>query len=433
VSPRFSLRLLAAQSDERLAELVREGHERAFEALANRYRRRLLRYCRHLGLPDSGGEDVVQQALLQAWLALGRGVEVRHIKAWLYRIVHNAAVNSRRAAVTRQARLEEQRHGQAALGHVTDLEGAVAARQALNEMAALPVMQRQAIVLTALEGQSHEEAAGTLGISSAALRGLVYRARSSLRSAAAALIPHPLVAWAAGGADGGVPTAQRLAQLTGAGASSSVTAVLLKGGAAAVTAGVLATSAGVVQLNPAGPSHRSKAAPRRVISRVSPSVARAPSTRPGTSRPLDPASSRGQRRTRGAVLQRRGRRGRGGAGPLEASGVHAAGPASGEGERLRRGGESGPQPTRHGGDLTADDRLVSATSSGPSSSSGPAAPSSSGPGPGDGSGSQSSVSSSGPGPGVDSGGSGGGTDGARSDPAEAIIALSDGRGSSGPA
>ena len=33
MSPRISIRLLSGQTDERLLALVREGHERAFEAL----------------------------------------------------------------------------------------------------------------------------------------------------------------------------------------------------------------------------------------------------------------------------------------------------------------------------------------------------------------------------------------------------------------
>src|SRR2546428_5922958 len=95
MSPRISIRLLAGQSDERLLALVRDGHERAFEALVYRYHRPLLRYLRRaVGVSDSPAEDVVQQALLQAWLALVRGTEVRDLKPWLYRIAHNTAVNA---------------------------------------------------------------------------------------------------------------------------------------------------------------------------------------------------------------------------------------------------------------------------------------------------------------------------------------------------
>ena len=46
--------LLRTQSDERLAALAREGHERAFEAIVERYRRPLMRACRRV-LPEAPG------------------------------------------------------------------------------------------------------------------------------------------------------------------------------------------------------------------------------------------------------------------------------------------------------------------------------------------------------------------------------------------
>src|ERR671925_2088549 len=81
--------LLRAQSDSRLAELASLGHESAFEAIVERYRKPLHRYCRRL-LSDSAAEDAVQQAFLSAWSALQDGTEVRYLRSWLYKIAHNA-------------------------------------------------------------------------------------------------------------------------------------------------------------------------------------------------------------------------------------------------------------------------------------------------------------------------------------------------------
>jgi DNA-directed RNA polymerase specialized sigma24 family protein len=97
MSPRFSIRPLSAQPDTRLAELARGGEERAFEVLVRRHRRSLAAYCLRLGLPEHRVDDVLQQSLTRAWLALGRGVEVREPRAWLHRIVHNAALNAIRS------------------------------------------------------------------------------------------------------------------------------------------------------------------------------------------------------------------------------------------------------------------------------------------------------------------------------------------------
>ena len=74
----------------------------------------------------------------------------------------------------------------------------MAAREALAGLAALPDLQRQVMVSTALDGASHEEVATALGLSTGSVRGLIYRARSTLRAAAAAVIPAPVIEWALG-------------------------------------------------------------------------------------------------------------------------------------------------------------------------------------------------------------------------------------------
>jgi len=250
MSPRVSIRLLAAQSDERLLALVHQGHERAFEALVQRYRRPLLIYCRHtMGLSDAGAEDVLQHALLQAWLALRRGVEVRDLKPWLYRIVHNAAVNSMRGRSEGDCELSDATDAETLTAREAELDGKIAMREALSGVAALPEKQRQAMFLTAVGGQSHDEVASALGISDGAVRGLLYRARATLRTAAAAITPQPLIEWASGGAGTSVPTAERVAELSSAGGAFGATGLLIKGAVVAVTAGALATGAAAVHLH----------------------------------------------------------------------------------------------------------------------------------------------------------------------------------------
>jgi RNA polymerase sigma factor (sigma-70 family) len=247
MSPRISIRLLATQSDQRLVALAREGHERAFEALVHRYRRPLLRYARRMRLSEARAEDVLQQAFMQSWIALSGGARVNDVRSWLYRIVHNVAVNAMRGpAGEAHGELTQAVQDRAGLAAVSNLEQTLAMRDALSDVAALPRMQQQAIFLTAVDGQSHDEVAGVLGISEGALRGLLYRARSTLRSAAAALTPPPLLAWASAGAGSGGPTAERLAELSAGGGAAGVAGLLFKGAVVAVTAGALATGTSVL-------------------------------------------------------------------------------------------------------------------------------------------------------------------------------------------
>jgi len=251
MSPKASTRLLATQSDERLAAMARAGHDRAFEALVQRYRRPLLRYCRRISISDGRAEDVVQQTLLQAWSALRRGAQVRELRPWLYRIAHNTAVNLARDAARDGSNLavdlDDATYSEPAAME-SDLAGGLALRDALTDMATLPHMQREVIFRTALAGHSHEEVASALGITDGAVRGLLYRARATLRTAITALTPPPLLAWMVSSGQG--LGAERVGELA-AGGGLGLGGVLIKGGLAAgglaaLTAGTLITGAAVI-------------------------------------------------------------------------------------------------------------------------------------------------------------------------------------------
>jgi RNA polymerase sigma factor (sigma-70 family) len=311
MSPRISIRLLAAQPDQRLVALAGEGHERAFEALVHRHRRPLLRYARRIGLADARAEDVVQQAFMKAWIALDRGEEVRDPRSWLYQIVHNAALNALRGSADAHGELTEAVADRAALVGASNLERRIALRDALSDVAALPRMQRQAVFLTAVDGQSHDEVAGNLGITPGAVRGLLHRARTTLRSAAAAVIPQPLLELAARSGEAGSLGAERVLELTAGGAGAA--GLLLKAGVAVVTAGTLAAGASVVASHEHGgaPHVRSQAAPALRAS-AGEALSSQPVAAPPDGRSVIGAKGPGSTKTGGRG--RRGRSGRGGGG-----------------------------------------------------------------------------------------------------------------------
>jgi RNA polymerase sigma factor (sigma-70 family) len=252
MTPSLPLRLLQTQSDARLLELARGGHERAFEALVQRYRKPLFSYCRRLLLPAARAEDALQQGLLQAWLALRDGAEVRDAKAWLYRIVHNAAISALRRSGYDYVELDESLHGGRAPD--SDLDRRIAVREALAGIAALPEAQREVLLRTAVQGHSHEQVAAALGMTDGAVRGLIYRARATLRAAASALTPPQIVLWAARAAEDGASHAQ-FAEITAGGGSAGLAGLLLKGGVVVMSAGALATGATLVQHAGSSPSN----------------------------------------------------------------------------------------------------------------------------------------------------------------------------------
>jgi RNA polymerase sigma factor (sigma-70 family) len=185
-------RLLRLQSDERLVELARAGHEPAFDAIVHRYRPALLRYCTRILGPERA-EDAVQQALASAHTAMTSGDD-RHLnlRPWLYRIAHNTALNFLRGAKRDEVELSDTEF---AAAHTP--EDQVAERERLESVlaaiAALPRPQRDALLLRELEGRSHEEIGRALGVSSGAARATLFRARAAVRTACSALTPTPLL------------------------------------------------------------------------------------------------------------------------------------------------------------------------------------------------------------------------------------------------
>src|SRR3954470_13120448 len=222
--PSPSTVLLRTQSDERLVALVQSGHERAFEAIVERYRKPLLGACRRI-LPEARAEDALQQALVAAWKGLERGDDVHELRPWLYRIARNTALNQLRVAGYDLDELVET------LSAAHDPEEEVlrraVVRQTLAAVAALPERQREALLRTAVDGHGQDEVARDLGLSSTAMRQLVHRARVWVRAAATALVPMPVASWLAAGA-GGAGTAATLAK--------AGTLVVLAGGAVSAPA-----------------------------------------------------------------------------------------------------------------------------------------------------------------------------------------------------
>jgi RNA polymerase sigma factor (sigma-70 family) len=180
---------LAAQSDERLVTLVREGHAPAFEEVVGRYRAPLLAFAAAI-VPYHRAEDVVQAALQKAHSALRADDREINLRPWLFAIVRNGALNAIRDDPTwEQIDPEHAGSGQpAAIAEQNeDLQRLVVA------ICALPDAQRQALVRREIEGDGHAEIAAALGTTATAVRGLIFRARTALRDGLGAMIPLPVM------------------------------------------------------------------------------------------------------------------------------------------------------------------------------------------------------------------------------------------------
>jgi RNA polymerase sigma factor (sigma-70 family) len=345
MTPLLSTPLLRTQSDRRLATLAADGHDRAFEAIVERYRRPLQRYLRRL-LSEALAEDVLQASFVRAWQALRAGTEVRDLRPWLYRIAHNQALNTLRAAGSALPAATEALPGVSLEAEVEQREEL---RETLHGIRALPERQRAALVAVAVADRSHADVAAELGMSDGALRQLLLRARTTLRAAATALTPYPLMTWLAGGQEA---TATRVAEMAvGAGGAG----VAIKAGAAVLAAGAVVASA---------PALRDEHAPARAkdAAPVSTHAHRAAAARPAVAVVRAPTAT---------VVDHFSRSERSGSGGASNASTGSSNGQSGSGNEKRasshRSGSSGPGS---GGSVT-DDSGSGDESSDSSGSSGP--------------------------------------------------------------
>jgi RNA polymerase sigma factor (sigma-70 family) len=329
-----SITILRTQSDERLVALARGGSEAAFQAIVERYRRPLQRACRRV-LSESRAEDAVQQAFMAAWMALERGDEVLNLRAWLLMIARNTSLNALRVPGFDYSELRESLDAGAAPQEA--LERREVMRQTLAGLAALPERQREALLRSAVAGVSYADIAHDLGLSEGATRQLVLRARTTMRAAATALVPWPLVQALATG--GRTDATQRIAEIVGAGGGAGAAAFTAKAGVVAVVASSAVVAPVVVR-------HEHDVVPRaNAATRQAPAPARTAAPARSAARRLIAASPRAT-------------------GSSAAAGSSGAGRAKGSrGARGSRGakGSSGatadPQRRRDSG--TSDDRASS--------------------------------------------------------------------------
>jgi len=172
-------------ADPELVAAFRAGSEAAFTEMHHRYAPPLVTFAgRMLRGTGIDPEDVVQDAFIRAHVALRATDRPMALRAWLYMITRNRALDAlraRRAACP----LEDASPACTPDPYEATLQREEL-RRVVDELGALPERQRLALVQRELCGTSHAELADQLGTTISATKSLIIRARTQLREAHAA-------------------------------------------------------------------------------------------------------------------------------------------------------------------------------------------------------------------------------------------------------
>lgn len=80
-------------TDEKIVELVRRKNKELYTEIIERYQDKLMRYAMYLSGDENSAADIVQESFIKAYINLEGFDTKKKFASWVYRIVHNEAMN----------------------------------------------------------------------------------------------------------------------------------------------------------------------------------------------------------------------------------------------------------------------------------------------------------------------------------------------------
>jgi RNA polymerase sigma-70 factor (ECF subfamily) len=181
------------------AELVRRcaaGQRPAFDLLVTRHVGALHRFALRQCAAPRDAEDALQDGLLAAWRGAGGFRGDASVRTWLFQVVLHACRRRSRRRAGEPGQHEPIEAAEAVPGVEPAADARVAARQEARALAqalgGLPDEAREILLLRDVEGLAGDEAAAVLGLSLAAMKSRLHRARLELKERVEAILGHPL-------------------------------------------------------------------------------------------------------------------------------------------------------------------------------------------------------------------------------------------------
>ncbi|MEO0098897.1 MAG: sigma-70 family RNA polymerase sigma factor [candidate division WOR-3 bacterium] len=186
-------------SEKELVRKAKEGDERAFADLVQRYEKRIYNLAYRMLQNAEDAADVLQETFLRAFRHLKKFKEKSSFYTWLYRIALNVSLRKlkkrqREGGKVSIEEMGEERliarkdggNGAEVLDYEFSLEEEMKKRRIIETvrraLAEVPPDWRSVLILRDMEGLSNEEVAEVLKISLPAVKSRLHRGRVFLRN-----------------------------------------------------------------------------------------------------------------------------------------------------------------------------------------------------------------------------------------------------------
>jgi len=175
-------------SDSDLVRLAQSGQLAAYEELVRRWSARVLAVCHAKVRSGHTAEELAQEALLRGVRALATLEDPAKFGPWLCGIASRVCLDWLKSGQARQASLDAMCDGQADAWIATAGESPYEAaartddqRRLLTEVATLPELYREVILLYYYDDVTYRDVAAALGVSAATVNARLTKARAMLR------------------------------------------------------------------------------------------------------------------------------------------------------------------------------------------------------------------------------------------------------------
>lgn len=148
-----------------------------FSALYQKYAHDVLRFALYLSGNRAEAEDITSETFVRAWIS-PEPIRAETVKGYLFTIARNLYLQSLRKS-QRHVELDEEMADRQA-SPLEQAEQKAEFRAVLAGLQELPETDRSAVLMRAVEGLPYEEIARALGITLAAVKTKIYRARLAL-------------------------------------------------------------------------------------------------------------------------------------------------------------------------------------------------------------------------------------------------------------
>lgn len=183
---------MVQQEEQGIVKEILAGNMRSFELLINDFKERVINICYSYTNNLADAEDISQEVFIEMYKSLKKFKGDASLSTWIFRIASNKSLDHirKQKRVKRGAGLtsyiEDFKNNDWSSGSMSipDNELIVTQRKELlyYGLSKLPSRQKEAFVLTQIEGLNQQEVSEIMNVSVKSIESLVMRGRKKLKS-----------------------------------------------------------------------------------------------------------------------------------------------------------------------------------------------------------------------------------------------------------